>query len=133
MYGGESGYIDHALATAGTAERVRAVHEWHINADEPIALEYSFAYKSTEQQQTYYAPDAYRSSDHDPVIVDLSLKTTAAGSAGTEGNGSTSGNAGSAGSAGNSGDSGAGSLDPLMWLTLAAGVAALARRRSWRA
>ncbi|AOY96684.1 endonuclease [Cupriavidus sp. USMAA2-4] len=133
VYGGESGYIDHALATAGLAERVRAVHEWHINADEPIALEYSFAYKSTEQQQTYYAPDAYRSSDHDPVIVDLSLKTTAAGSAGTEGNGSTSGSAGSAGSAGNSGDSGAGSLDPLMWLTLAAGVAALARRRSWRA
>ena len=84
VYGGESGYIDHALATAGLAERVRAVHEWHINADEPIALEYSFAYKSTEQQQTYYAPDAYRSSDHDPVIVDLSLKTTAAGSAGTE-------------------------------------------------
>lgn len=128
VFGGESGYIDHALATSGLAERVRAVHEWHINADEPIALEYSFAYKSAEQQQTFYAPDPYRSSDHDPVLVDLALNTQAPGSStGTEGSAPTGGAAASAG------DSGAGSLDPLVWLTLAGGVAVLARRRSWRA
>ncbi|MGM3275769.1 ExeM/NucH family extracellular endonuclease [Ralstonia sp. 24A2] len=132
VFGGESGYIDHALATSGLADRVRAVHEWHINADEPIALEYSFAYKSAEQQLTYYAPDAYRSSDHDPVLVDFALNTQATG--GTPGTGGTTpeGSTGTPGGSNNAGDSGSGSLDPLMWLTLTAGMVALARRRSWR-
>ncbi|VEB45033.1 Uncharacterized protein conserved in bacteria [Chromobacterium violaceum] len=47
--------------------------EWHINADEPTALEYGSEFKSAEQRQNYYAPDAYRSSDHDPLYVDLQL------------------------------------------------------------
>ncbi|KVK71794.1 ExeM/NucH family extracellular endonuclease [Burkholderia sp. MSMB1498] len=73
MYNGEAGYLDHALATGALASRVKAVHDWHINADEPVALQYTLAYKSAEQQRTYYAPDAYRSSDHDPVLIDVAL------------------------------------------------------------
>ncbi|KVP28283.1 endonuclease [Burkholderia multivorans] len=73
VYNGEAGYLDHALASLPLASHVKAVHEWHINADEPVALQYTLAYKSAEQQQTYYAPDAYRSSDHDPVLVDIAL------------------------------------------------------------
>lgn len=73
VYNGEAGYLDHALATNALAWRVKAVHDWHINADEPIALQYTLAYKSAEQQRTYYAPDAYRSSDHDPVLIDIAL------------------------------------------------------------
>lgn len=73
VYNGEAGYLDHALASLPLASHVKAVHEWHINADEPIALQYTLAYKSAEQQNTYYAPDAYRSSDHDPVLVDIAL------------------------------------------------------------
>ncbi|MBN3728984.1 ExeM/NucH family extracellular endonuclease, partial [Burkholderia sp. Ac-20379] len=77
VYSGETGYLDHALASAALLPRVKAVHEWHINADEPIALEYTYAYKSTEQRTSYYAADAYRSSDHDPVVVDLALADAA--------------------------------------------------------
>ncbi|MBU9437572.1 ExeM/NucH family extracellular endonuclease [Burkholderia multivorans] len=73
VYNGEAGYLDHALASPPLASHVKAVHEWHINADEPVALQYTLAYKSAEQQQTYYAPDAYRSSDHDPVLIDIAL------------------------------------------------------------
>ncbi|WP_321869339.1 ExeM/NucH family extracellular endonuclease [Burkholderia ubonensis] len=73
VYNGEAGYLDHALASLPVAAHVKAVHEWHINADEPVALQYTLAYKSAEQQRTYYAPDAYRSSDHDPVLVDIAL------------------------------------------------------------
>ncbi|WAS56759.1 ExeM/NucH family extracellular endonuclease [Burkholderia ambifaria] len=73
VYNGEAGYLDHALASLPLASHVKAVHEWHINADEPLALQYTLAYKSTEQQKTYYAPDAYRSSDHDPVLIDIAL------------------------------------------------------------
>lgn len=73
VYNGEAGYLDHALASLPLASHVKTVHEWHINADEPVALQYTLAYKSAEQQQTYYAPDAYRSSDHDPVLIDIAL------------------------------------------------------------
>ncbi|KVU69376.1 endonuclease [Burkholderia ubonensis] len=73
VYNGEAGYLDHALASLPLAAHVKAVHEWHINADEPVALQYTLAYKSAEQQRTWYAPDAYRSSDHDPVLVDIEL------------------------------------------------------------
>ncbi|WP_425306258.1 ExeM/NucH family extracellular endonuclease [Burkholderia perseverans] len=78
VFRGESGYLDHALASASLVPRVLAVHHWHINADEPAALQYAFAYKSDWQRTAFYAPDAYRSSDHDPVIVDLALDGSAA-------------------------------------------------------
>lgn len=74
VYNGESGNLDHALADAVLAERVKHAGEWHINADEPSALEYGSEYKSPAQQQKYYAPDAYRSSDHDPLFVDVSRR-----------------------------------------------------------
>ncbi|MEK6349307.1 MAG: ExeM/NucH family extracellular endonuclease [Burkholderia sp.] len=118
VYSGETGYLDHALASAALLPRVKAVHEWHINADEPIALEYTYAYKSTEQRTSYYAPDAYRSSDHDPVVVDLALADTA-----TPVDDSSSGNPGG------SPATGGGAAD--LWLLLAlGGGAALA---AWRA
>ena len=36
-------------------------------------LGYGTAFKSWEQQATLYDPDAYRSSDHDPVVVGADL------------------------------------------------------------
>jgi hypothetical protein len=49
------------------------VTEWHINADEPVALDYNTNFKSANHQQSLYAPDPYRSSDHDPVLVGMDL------------------------------------------------------------
>jgi predicted extracellular nuclease len=74
VFRGEAGNLDHALATPPLAARVKAVHAWHINADEPIALQAVPDYKTPAQQAAYYAPDAYRSSDHDPVVIDLALE-----------------------------------------------------------
>ncbi|UTH72297.1 ExeM/NucH family extracellular endonuclease [Chromobacterium sp. IIBBL 290-4] len=73
VYQGESGNLDHALADAVLQAWVAGAGEWHINADEPTALEYGSEFKSASQQQNYYAPDAYRSSDHDPLYVDLTM------------------------------------------------------------
>ena len=73
VFRGEAGNLDHALATSPLAVRVKAVHAWHINADEPIALQSVPDYKTAAQRAAYYAPDAYRSSDHDPVVIDLAL------------------------------------------------------------
>ena len=45
---------------------------WHINADEPDLIDYDTSFKQ-DAQDAIYAPDAYRSSDHDPVIVGLNV------------------------------------------------------------
>ena len=71
-YGG-AGNLDHAIADAALYPLVKKAFAWHINADEPTALDYNEEYKTEEQNAAFYADDAYRSSDHDPVIVDLDL------------------------------------------------------------
>ena len=45
---------------------------WHINADESNLIDYDTSYKK-DAQDALYAPDSYRSSDHDPVIVSLDV------------------------------------------------------------
>lgn len=77
VFDGQAGYLDYALADAALASRIRAVGIWHANADEPVAFAYAQAYRSAAQQQRYYAPDAWRASDHDPVLVDLSWREAA--------------------------------------------------------
>lgn len=81
VFDGRAGYLDHALASSALAKRVTAVRIWHINADEPAVLDYRMAGKSRRQLQTLYSPGPYRSSDHDPVIVDLALPAASAGCA----------------------------------------------------
>jgi len=48
------------------------VTEWHINADEPDLIDYDTTFKQ-DAQDAIYAADAYRASDHDPVIGGLDL------------------------------------------------------------
>lgn len=72
LFDGQLGYLDYALANAGMASQITGVTEWHINADEPDLIDYDTSFK-LPAQDAIYAPDAYRSSDHDPVIVGLRL------------------------------------------------------------
>ncbi len=74
VYDGQSGYLDHALANLSLAENVVDVNFWHINADEPDLIDYDTSFKAPAQD-ALYAPDAYRSSDHDPVILTLDVLT----------------------------------------------------------
>lgn len=71
IFDGQSGYLDHALANPALVGEVTGATEWHINADEPAVIDYSEYYNP----EGYYSPDAYRASDHDPVIVGLNLCT----------------------------------------------------------
>jgi len=73
-FDGQLGYLDHAMANAAAFGKTLDTNEWHINADEPIALDYNTEFKSDDQIITYYADDAYRMSDHDPVIISLQLE-----------------------------------------------------------
>jgi len=73
VFDGQSGYLDHGLVSGVLAPRVTGVAEWHINADEPVALDYNVEFKTANQLNTFYAPDAFRSSDHDPVVLGINL------------------------------------------------------------
>ena len=72
-FNGESGYLDHALASPSLKPQVTGAAEWHINADEPVVLDYNMEFKSANQVNTFYAVSPFRSADHDPLIVGLNL------------------------------------------------------------
>ncbi|MCW7539959.1 ExeM/NucH family extracellular endonuclease [Aquabacterium sp. A7-Y] len=74
VFSGESGALDHAFASASLRRQVSGLTVWHINADEPLVLDYNTEFKSDDR----YAPTPWRSSDHDPVLVGLKLKADAA-------------------------------------------------------
>ena len=73
VFDGQWGYLDYAFGSASIQPQVAAVHEWHINSDEPAVLDYNTEFKTAGQVASLYAPDEFRISDHDPVIVDLAL------------------------------------------------------------
>ena len=69
VYRGRTGSLDHALASPALAKHLSNMQHWAINADEPALLDYNVEFKSPAQQQLFYAPTPYRSSDHDPLIA----------------------------------------------------------------
>ncbi|WP_051441752.1 ExeM/NucH family extracellular endonuclease [Arthrobacter sp. H14] len=72
-YGGAVGSLDYIFASGAADATVTGADIWNINSVESVALEYSrYNYNITD----YYAPDAYRSSDHDPILVGLDLAGT---------------------------------------------------------
>jgi uncharacterized protein len=73
VFDGQSGYLDHALASSSLVSQVAGVTEWHNNADEPTVLDYNVEFKTTNQINTFYSSEPYRASDHDPVVVGLNL------------------------------------------------------------
>jgi uncharacterized protein len=70
-FDGQAGYLDHALASASLLAQVQGAADWHINSDEPDVLDYDTSFKPPAQD-ALYEPNAYRTSDHDPVVVGLS-------------------------------------------------------------
>ncbi|QIG39017.1 ExeM/NucH family extracellular endonuclease [Microbacterium sp. 4R-513] len=76
VFDGQLGYLDHALAGPGLVGDVTGASTWSINADEPQVLDYNTEFKPASQVTGLFAPDPYRSSDHDPVLVGIDVDTT---------------------------------------------------------
>ncbi|WP_155351766.1 ExeM/NucH family extracellular endonuclease [Acrocarpospora pleiomorpha] len=69
VFEGLSGELDHLLVDKDLRRLVTGATIWHVNSDEGRFMDYN-----TEFNPPYlYAPDAYRSSDHDPLLVGLKL------------------------------------------------------------
>jgi len=64
VFDGAEGRLDHAFATRSLADAVTGATIWHTNADEPDAFQYT-------GPDEFYAPDAFRGSDHDPALVGI--------------------------------------------------------------
>ena len=79
VFDGNSGRLDHAISSATLSPKVAGLTHWHINADEASLRDYNQEFKAPNTcsgrpcPPDPYAPDAYRSSDHDPVLVGLSI------------------------------------------------------------
>lgn len=69
VFDGQSGYLDHALANPMLETLITGVTEFHVNADEPRAIDYNTEFKSLGQVASFYNSNFYRFSDHDPVLV----------------------------------------------------------------
>ena len=81
VFDGQTGYLDHALANASLLAQVTGTAVWHINADEPPAFDYNdtildpgeASFEPHPDALPLYLADERRASDHDPLIVGLSL------------------------------------------------------------
>ncbi|MFI9572703.1 ExeM/NucH family extracellular endonuclease [Microbispora rosea] len=69
LFDGLSGELDHAMAGKQLVKRVTGTTIWHVNADEPRILDYNLEFNPP----SLYRPDAFRSSDHDPLLIGLNL------------------------------------------------------------
>ena len=88
VFDGAAGRLDHAITTATLSAKVMGTVHWHIDADESLAQDYNVEFK--QPACATCAPDPYdgtlpfRASDHDPVLVGLSLFKTIIGTAGRD-------------------------------------------------
>lgn len=70
QFGGRVGSLDHVMANAAAMKMTTGADVWDINADESNSFEYS---RRNYNVTDFYAPDVFRSSDHDPIRVGFTL------------------------------------------------------------
>ena len=70
-FDGQAGYLDHALANPSLTGQVTGVADWHINCRTSPTCSTTTPASSPPAQDALYEPNAYRTSDHDAVVVGL--------------------------------------------------------------
>ena len=71
VYAGRSGSLDHVFANAAAKPLLADVTSWAVNAQESVAFEYSRA--GMNAHLAIEADNPYRSSDHNPELIGLTL------------------------------------------------------------
>ena len=72
QFSGLLGTLDHVLANEVATGTLDDAQVWNINADEPVAFEYS---RRNYNIVDFYDDSPFRASDHDPVKVGFTLGT----------------------------------------------------------
>ncbi|PMJ89343.1 ExeM/NucH family extracellular endonuclease [Vibrio sp. 10N.261.55.A7] len=68
-YNDEVGALDHLLISEGLADKVVDATDWHINGGESTLFDYNDEYKGDLPKYQ----DHFRSSDHDPAVLELQM------------------------------------------------------------
>ncbi len=90
VFDGAAGRLDHAITTASMSPKVAFATHWHINADEAVMYDYNLEFKAPAITcgglcpPDPYEANAFKSSDHDPVLLGLNLYKTILGTAGRD-------------------------------------------------
>lgn len=98
VFDAQAGLLDYALAGHALSGQVAGVVEWHINADEPDALDYNLNFGRNPAIFDGTVP--YRASDHDAIVLGLNLVNEIVGTkrrdvlVGTDGNDRIAGESG---------------------------------------
>ncbi len=77
VFNGQLGVLDYILANGSLGAQVASVGEWHINSNEADALDYNLDFGRSAAY--FNGTEPFRVSDHDPVVVSLSLGANNAG------------------------------------------------------
>lgn len=77
-----AGRLDHGLGTASVAAKTVGATSWHINADEPEWTDYNTEDKAAGND--WYQPTVFRASDHDPMLIGLSIVKKIGGTPGND-------------------------------------------------
>jgi predicted extracellular nuclease len=71
VFQGQTGSLDYAFVSSSLLNKISGSAKWNINSDEPIVKDYN-----QEFNPPYvFSNDAFRSSDHDPVLLGLNLSS----------------------------------------------------------
>ncbi|MEL7334481.1 MAG: ExeM/NucH family extracellular endonuclease, partial [Cyanobacteria bacterium J06560_2] len=73
VFDGQVGTLDYAMANETMRSQVTGATEWHINADEPDAIDYNLDFN--RDAALFDGQTPFRTSDHDPIIVGLDLES----------------------------------------------------------
>ncbi|WP_295044758.1 ExeM/NucH family extracellular endonuclease [uncultured Paracoccus sp.] len=68
VFDGMTGTLDYAFGSASLTAKVTGASYWNINADEADAFDYNTDFG---RDPALWTADAFRSSDHDPIVVGL--------------------------------------------------------------
>ena len=71
VFNGQFGTLDYAMANESLRTQVTGATEWHINADEPDAIDYNLDFNRNPALFDGQSP--FRTSDHDPIVIGLDL------------------------------------------------------------
>jgi predicted extracellular nuclease len=81
VFDGQLGYLDYALANSSLLPQVSGFTTWKINSDEVPVFDYNDTAATTGESsfeakptgRPLYEANAFRTSDHDPVVIGLDL------------------------------------------------------------
>ncbi len=82
VFDGQLGYLDYALASSSLFNQIVGTTAWQINADEIPVFDYNDDIRDGDNEQSFerestalpiYEANAFRASDHDPVIVGMNV------------------------------------------------------------